>query len=60
VEEITMFNLALVFFVIAILAGILGFVGIAGTLIWAAKILFFGGLILAVVFYLLGRRAPPV
>lgn len=58
-----MFNMALVFFLIAVLAGILGFAGIAGiagTLAWAAKVLFFAGLILTVVFYLLGKRTPPV
>ena len=55
-----MFYMALVFFLIAVLAGILGFAGIAGTLAWAAKVLFFAGLILTVVFYLLGKRTPPV
>jgi uncharacterized membrane protein YtjA (UPF0391 family) len=59
-EDMIMFNLALTFFIIAIIAGILGLTGIAGTLVWAAKILFFAGLILAVVFFLLGRRTPPI
>ncbi|MBX3630171.1 MAG: DUF1328 domain-containing protein [Nitrosomonas sp.] len=55
-----MFNLALTFFIIAIIAAILGFTGIAGTLVWAAKVLFLAGLILAIVFFLLGRRTPPI
>lgn len=53
-----MFGWALTFFILAIAAAILGFSGIAGTLAWAAKMLFFAGLIVAVVFFLLGRRPP--
>lgn len=59
-EDMIMFNLALTFFIIAIIAAILGFTGIAGTLVWAAKVLFLAGLILAIVFFLLGRRTPPI
>ncbi|MCE7915226.1 MAG: DUF1328 domain-containing protein [Nitrosomonas sp. PRO4] len=53
-----MFSWALTFFIIAIIAGVLGFGGIAGTMAWAAQTLFVAGLILAVVFFLMGRRPP--
>lgn len=55
-----MFSWALTFFIVAIIAALLGFSGIAGTLAWAAKMLFIAGLILAIVFFLMGRRPPPV
>jgi uncharacterized membrane protein YtjA (UPF0391 family) len=55
-----MFNWAITFLIIAIIAGVLGFGGIVGISIEMAKIAFFAGLILAVVFLLLGRRGPPV
>lgn len=51
-----MFGWALTFFILAIVAALLGFSGIAGTLAWAAKALFVAGLILAVLVLLLGRR----
>jgi uncharacterized membrane protein YtjA (UPF0391 family) len=53
-----MFSWALTFFIIAIVAALLGFSGIAGTLTWAAQILFVAGLILAILFYFTGRRPP--
>lgn len=53
-----MFSWAITFFIIAIIAAIFGFTGIAGTAAWAAKLLFVGGLILAIVFLLVGRRPP--
>lgn len=40
---------AAVFFVLAILAGIFGFGGLAGTLSWAAQLLFVGFVVLTVV-----------
>jgi uncharacterized membrane protein YtjA (UPF0391 family) len=49
---------AVVFFVVALLAGALGFFGIASAAVGVAKILFFVFLVLAVVSLLLGRRAP--
>lgn len=55
-----MFSWALTFFIVAIVAALLGFTGIAGTLAWAAKLLFIAGLILAVAFFLMGRRPPAV
>ncbi|CAL1239368.1 DUF1328 domain-containing protein [Candidatus Methylocalor cossyra] len=55
-----MFSWAVTFLIIAIVAGVLGFSGIAGTAVQIAWILFVVGLILAVVFFVMGRRAPPV
>lgn len=55
-----MFSWALAFFIVAIIAGVLGLTGIAGTLAWAAEVLFGAGLILAVLFFILGRRGPPL
>lgn len=51
-----MIGWALTFLIVAIIAGVLGFSGIAGTAVNIAWILFVVGLILAVVFGLLGRR----
>nr|WP_232279444.1 DUF1328 domain-containing protein [Psychromonas ingrahamii] len=45
---------------IALIAGVLGFTGIAGTAVSIAWILFVAGLILAVVFMIIGRRGPRV
>ncbi|GJL72956.1 MAG: UPF0391 membrane protein [Nitrosomonas sp.] len=55
-----MINLAVTFLVIAIIAALLGFSGIAGAATQIAWILFVVGLILAIVFYVIGRRPPPV
>lgn len=55
-----MFSWALLFFIVAIVAGLLGLTGIAGTLAWAAETLFIAGLVLAIVFFLIGRRPPPL
>ena len=51
-----MLNWALTFFVIAIVAAILGFGGIAGSAAGIAQILFIGFLILFVVSLIFGRR----
>lgn len=53
-----MFSWALTFFIVAIIAALLGFLGIAGTMAWAAKMLFVAGLIMAIVFFVIGRRPP--
>ena len=50
-----MLQWAVIFLVIAIIAGLLGFSGIAGTATNIAWILFVVGLVLALVFYLRGR-----
>lgn len=49
---------AAVFLVIALAAAFLGFSGIAGLSMNIAWILFIVGLILAVVFFVMGRRPP--
>lgn len=50
-----MIGWALTFVVIALIAGVLGFTGIAGTAVNIAWILFVVGLIAAVVFFFMGR-----
>jgi uncharacterized membrane protein YtjA (UPF0391 family) len=50
-----MLSWAVTFFVIAIIAALLGFTSIAGSAIEIAKILFFVFLVLAVVIFLFGR-----
>jgi uncharacterized membrane protein YtjA (UPF0391 family) len=49
---------AAVFFIIALVAGVFGFFGIAAAATGVAKILFFAFLVLAIVSLLVGRRAP--
>tara|TARA_R110001583_G_scaffold40092_2_gene128317 strand:- start:72 stop:236 length:165 start_codon:yes stop_codon:yes gene_type:complete len=53
-----MIGWAATFLIIAIIAGVLGFSGIAGTAINIAWILFVVGLVLAIIFFLVGRRPP--
>ncbi|MCB0338530.1 MAG: DUF1328 domain-containing protein [Bdellovibrionales bacterium] len=53
-----MLNWALTFFLLAIVAGILGFTGIAGTLAWGAKVLFVAFIVLTVLFAVVGRGKP--
>lgn len=53
-----MFRWALAFLVVALVAAVLGFGYLAGLAAWMAKILFLVGLILFVVFLVLGRRPP--
>ncbi|MBU4510398.1 DUF1328 domain-containing protein [bacterium] len=50
-----MLNWAVIFFVVAIIAGLLGFTKIAGSAMQIAKILFFIFIILAVVIFISGR-----
>ncbi|WP_374525763.1 DUF1328 family protein [Sphingopyxis sp.] len=52
-----MFKWALIFAVIALLAAVLGFGGVAGAAAGIAKILFFVGLALVVLFLVLGAAA---
>lgn len=54
-EELTMLQLAITCLVIALLAAVLGFGGIAGSFIGVAKILFIVFLVLAVLSFLGGR-----
>jgi len=56
--EIEMLYWAAIFFIIALVAAVLGFGGIAAGAAGIAKILFFVFLILFVVALLMGRRTP--
>ena len=51
-----MLSYALLFFIIAIIAGVLGFGVIAGTAAWIAKVLFLVFLVLFLVSLIGGRR----
>lgn len=51
-----MFNYAIIFLVIALIAGVLGFSGIAGASANIAWICFVVGLILAAIFFITGRK----
>jgi uncharacterized membrane protein YtjA (UPF0391 family) len=51
-----MLNWAVTFFIIAIVAAVLGFTRIAGSAVDIAKILFFVFLVLAVVSFIFGRK----
>ena len=53
-----MISWAVTFLVIALIAAVLGFSGIAGTAVNLAWIFAILGLILAVVFLVMGRRPP--
>ena len=53
-----MLNWAVTFFIIAIVAAVLGFTNISGSAIDIAKILFFVFLVLAAVSFIFGRRIP--
>jgi uncharacterized membrane protein YtjA (UPF0391 family) len=55
-----MFGWAITFLIVALVAAVFGFSGIAGAATNIAWILFVVGLILTIVFFVLGRRAPPV
>jgi uncharacterized membrane protein YtjA (UPF0391 family) len=54
-EGVEMFYWAAVFLVIALVAGVLGFGGIAGVSSNIAWVLFIVGLVLALIFFLRGR-----
>jgi uncharacterized membrane protein YtjA (UPF0391 family) len=53
-----MLRYAIIFLVVAIIAAVVGFGGIAGDAAWIAKILLGVFLILAVLSFLLGRKGP--
>jgi uncharacterized membrane protein YtjA (UPF0391 family) len=59
-EELAVFTWSLIFFVIAIIAAIFGFGGVAAGAAGAAKLIFVIALILAVVGFFMGRRSPRV
>ena len=56
-RRLLMFKWALIFAVIALIAAVLGFGGVAGAAAGVAKILFFVGLALVVLFLILGSAA---
>jgi uncharacterized membrane protein YtjA (UPF0391 family) len=58
-ERNTMLGWAIASLVIALIAAVFGFTGLAGTAAGIAKILFFVFLILFVVSLIFGRRRPP-
>ena len=53
-----MISWAITFFVIALIAAVLGFSGIAGTAVNLAWIFAVVGIVLALIFGVLGRRPP--
>lgn len=53
-----MLSWALLFAIVALIAGLLGFGVVSGTAAWIAKVLFFTFLVLFVVSLFTGRRAP--
>lgn len=53
-----MLQWALIFLVVGLIAAALGFSGIAGTATHIAWILFVVGIVLAIIFFVLGRRPP--
>ncbi len=55
-----MLSWAITFLIIALIAGVLGFTTIAGTAIGFAKIIFVVFLVLFVLSFVMGRRAPRV
>lgn len=56
--ETEMLNWAVIFLVIAVVAAIFGFSGIAGAAVNIAWILAVIGIILAIAFFVIGRRPP--
>lgn len=52
--EDNMIKWAIIFAIIGIIAGVLGFGGLAGASIGIAKFLFWGGIIIAVILFLVG------
>jgi uncharacterized membrane protein YtjA (UPF0391 family) len=53
-----MLRWAIVFLIISIIAGVMGFGGIEGQAAWIAKVLLFVFLILALISFAQGRRKP--
>ena len=55
-----MLRWAIVFLVVALIAAVFGFGGIAGEAVWIARVLFFLFLVLFVISLIMGRRGPAV
>jgi uncharacterized membrane protein YtjA (UPF0391 family) len=58
--EQTMFGWAITFLLVAIIAGVFGFAGVAGAAAWIAKILFGVSLVAFLVMLATGRQPPTV
>lgn len=56
-ERIAVLKWALIFFIVAIVAGLLGVGGIAGAAMWVAKVLFFIAVALFLIFLGIGLTA---
>jgi len=54
-----MLRWAILFFVLALIAGVLGFGGLSGDLSYIAKIMVFIFLVLFIVSLIFGRTSPP-
>lgn len=54
-----MFRWALIFLIVAIIAGALGFSGLAGTAEYFARVVFVVALVLLALSFLFGRRSLP-
>jgi uncharacterized membrane protein YtjA (UPF0391 family) len=57
-EVKSMLRWTLVFLLVALVAGALGFYGLEGTAMWIAKVLFLVFLILFIITLVMGRRGP--
>jgi uncharacterized membrane protein YtjA (UPF0391 family) len=55
-SSILMLHYSLVFLIVAIIAAVLGFSGIAGTATWIAKVLFFVFLVVWLIAFITGRK----
>jgi len=55
-----MLRWAIIFLVVALIAAVFGFGGIAGEAAWIGKVLLAVFLILALVSFVIGRRAPRI
>jgi uncharacterized membrane protein YtjA (UPF0391 family) len=55
-----MLGWSLFFLVVALVAGVLGATGVASIAADIAWFLFLAGLVLAVIFFVMGRRRPPL
>ncbi len=55
-----MLRWAILFFIVAVIAAVFGFGGVAGEAAWIGKVLLVVFLILAVISVVLGRRGPSV
>lgn len=57
-REVAMLGWAVTFLIVGLVAAVLGFSGIAGTAVNIAWILAVVGIVVAIVFFALGRRPP--